>query len=750
MSIQKSNDRLNSFLTLVNSMIKETGLSMTLNTNCSDDLATNSLSQYQVNMFQFNPLIKDLQNNSSDESINNESPADDVWYTPRQDFDSDHRHPQLISHNSYLNANRIIKLGIEENQNLNKRTLNKSYNTITYNTANKIHKQRSMYISKVLRKYYKKINKTCKLDHMHNVANKIKTSKKKFNKAQSTLLTKQKLFNEKILPITEEKSEHILNIEKPRLNQAIKSRLPRYIELLNERKKREEFEKIVNESKKKIDENTMQLSIIERFRNSAIESSKMYRKELEKLKKEHESTVIQLEIIKHENSVLSKRLESELQQHEEGLSNDHTNRQNIITRADQQILSQNINIPFNLNQIKLNLFDLRKQLNAEKKLNTVMKVERKKIVAEFNKVQNELKTLREKYEKLNIDLQLIKSRKDDSPDERREIRQNIAELEQKSIEIEIAKVSKIMSDEIKISTEEKTQMLNIIRNLKQVIQVHKDKIVELLELNKQQNEVINEQKSKLNDRDEKIKCKIQMVELQRKEKIINEQKCQLDEINENVKTLNFSLVEKDALLKLNEELILKLQMNLEDMRLKWQKEREDSLVKNKIIDDQISTIQKLKSDYNGIHTNEMRKLNSELELSQRILLEEKKRYDTVAAKLLEITRDNEKLAYQLQKVKNLLAKYESNKYNVINVEILTELENKVIQKCKEWQTQKNILINEKNEAILAARYATQKFIETVLDFQKQIESQKIAQKTLTILVTEREKQFEIATAGICY
>lgn len=68
--------------------------------------------------------------------------------------------------------------------------------------------------------------------------------------------------------------------------------------------------------------------------------------------------------------------------------------------------------------------------------------------------------------------------------------------------------------------------------------------------------------------------------------------------------------------------------------MKWQKDREDSLVKNKIIDDQISTIQKLKSDYNGIHRNEIRRLNSELELTQRILLEEKKRYDTIAAKLL--------------------------------------------------------------------------------------------------------------------
>lgn len=136
---------------------------MTLNTNCSDDLSLNNLSQYQVNMFQFNPLIKDLQNNSSDESINNESPTDDDWYTPRQDFDSDDRHPQLINHNIYLNTNRITKLGIKENQNLKKTNLNKAYNTITYNTANKIHKQRSMYISKVLRKYYKKINKTCKL-----------------------------------------------------------------------------------------------------------------------------------------------------------------------------------------------------------------------------------------------------------------------------------------------------------------------------------------------------------------------------------------------------------------------------------------------------------------------------------------------------------------------------------------------------------------------------------------------------------
>lgn len=89
---------------------------------------------------------------------------------------------------------------------------------------------------------------------------------------------------------------------------------------MNEHKKREEFEKIVNESKKKIDENTMQISIIEKSRNSAFESSKMYRQELEKLKKEHESTVIQLEMIRHENAVLSKRLESELQQHE-GIGN---------------------------------------------------------------------------------------------------------------------------------------------------------------------------------------------------------------------------------------------------------------------------------------------------------------------------------------------------------------------------------------------------------------------------------------------
>lgn len=67
---------------------------------------------------------------------------------------------------------------------------------------------------------------------------------------------------------------------------------------------------------------------------------------------------------------------------------------------------------------------------------------------------------------------------------------------------------------------------------------------------------------------------------------------------------------------------------------------------------------------------------------------------------------------------------------------------------KELELQKKVLCKEKCQAIHAARFATQKLLETVADFQSQVETQKKVQRMLTGLLQEKEEQLMAVTSHV--
>lgn len=73
--------------------------------------------------------------------------------------------------------------------------------------------------------------------------------------------------------------------------------------------------------------------------------------------------------------------------------------------------------------------------------------------------------------------------------------------------------------------------------------------------------------------------------------------------------------------------------------------------------------------------------------------------------------------------------------------LLALLEEQVSSKQEEWQQQYEILNKEKSQAIQVARFATQKLIETIQDFQQQAETQRSLQSKVLEVIHRNSSQF---------
>nr|CAD7407151.1 unnamed protein product [Timema cristinae] len=81
-------------------------------------------------------------------------------------------------------------------------------------------------------------------------------------------------------------------------------------------------------------------------------------------------------------------------------------------------------------------------------------------------------------------------------------------------------------------------------------------------------------------------------------------------------------------------------------------------------------------------------------------------------------------------------------------ERLAGLEKQVESKQKEWELQLKLLTKEKEQAVNAAKFATQKLLETVTEFQKQVASNKKVQQSLAKLLSEKDAQLIAATEKV--
>lgn len=73
---------------------------------------------------------------------------------------------------------------------------------------------------------------------------------------------------------------------------------------------------------------------------------------------------------------------------------------------------------------------------------------------------------------------------------------------------------------------------------------------------------------------------------------------------------------------------------------------------------------------------------------------------------------------------------------------MDELQKKISTEKKEWECQKQYLAYEKEKAVKAAKFATQKLVDTVSDFQREVNAQKKVQVMLTKMLHDKEEELQ--------
>lgn len=66
----------------------------------------------------------------------------------------------------------------------------------------------------------------------------------------------------------------------------------------------------------------------------------------------------------------------------------------------------------------------------------------------------------------------------------------------------------------------------------------------------------------------------------------------------------------------------------------------------------------------------------------------------------------------------------------------------------EWLKNSHMLLSEKEKAIDAAKFATQKLVDTVNDFQKQVDAHQHIQKLLTTLLQEKDEKIRNTVTNV--
>lgn len=177
-------------------------------------------------------------------------------------------------------------------------------------------------------------------------------------------------------------------------------------------------------------------------------------------------------------------------------------------------------------------------------------------------------------------------------------------------------------------------------------------------------------------------------------------------------------------------------------------EKEKLLIKEKIIDDQADTIKKLKDNI-GLKGDELKTHNSEIYKLQRLLQEEQKNMQQLQQNIRDIEWHKNQLKEQIENLEQELHKKNNiPKKTQVQLEqqqrLLNTLEKKVAVNDKEWEIKCQVLTTEKQRAVKAAKFATQKLVDTVNEFQEQAENQKQVQSMLTNLVETKNERIKSA------
>lgn len=317
------------------------------------------------------------------------------------------------------------------------------------------------------------------------------------------------------------------------------------------------------------------------------------------------------------------------------------------------------------------------------------------------------------------------------------------EIKCNCIEQELKGFSMKMQEKEGIIIRERNELRTLVEELAHVIKQNKQSLNELNRLNSDQDAVIQELNSIINQKN------VQLENYETEIKKIREESKKLQNEMKSLKHSSESNIEADLTKDLQQEIhLLKNQIKYE---------KDSALLKEKVIENQEETIQNLKqqiAEKSGeiqvalndwkLTKVEAEKTNEELNKIKLELMDERREKNEALDQLKEIHKHKEYLVSQVNKLEETVKSHclNENSTGLENKITVDVLEHELKKQRKEWEIQKKILQSDKEKAIHAAKFASQKLLDTVNDFQKQIAAQKIAQIKLTHMLREKENQLE--------
>ncbi|KAJ8932723.1 hypothetical protein NQ314_014418 [Rhamnusium bicolor] len=366
------------------------------------------------------------------------------------------------------------------------------------------------------------------------------------------------------------------------------------------------------------------------------------------------------------------------------------------------------------------------------------------------KLELKLKKQKEKYE----------NRLKQNEENENILKGQISELSRKIMDLETEKLSidtlqcKQLEDKCKRQCEttlqkekryekERDEMRQLVDELTNVVKQNKVTLLQLSNINKQQEVLLESQCSLLSEKEEKIKMgesTIEMMEIKSSE---------LEREVEELRKILSGPCTKSTCCSLSKE--------LEEIKTALSQERDNQLMKQKVIEDQSQTIYCLQyqikekmselskaREETSIAEEEMSRINNDLVRKHKDLERELDEKEQLLEKMKKLEYQKTLLSNEMEELERLLQRYcDSQQYDEQQQDALYNLQKQVELQRREWEAQKENLAIEKEKAVCAAKFATQKLLETVSDFQKQVETQKKVQTMLTKMLHNKEEELKI-------
>ncbi|KAJ8935171.1 hypothetical protein NQ318_000832 [Aromia moschata] len=287
---------------------------------------------------------------------------------------------------------------------------------------------------------------------------------------------------------------------------------------------------------------------------------------------------------------------------------------------------------------------------------------------------------------------------------------------------------------------ERGDLSQLVDELTTVVKQNKVTLLQLSNINREQEALLETQSVILSDKEQRIKWAESTIEMM---------KTKSTQLEQEIEDLRMTLSGP-----CNKEACCCLSRQLEETKTALSIERDNQLMKEKIIEDQSQTIcclqlqikEKISElgkarEETAIAQVEINKINNDLLKTHSELENELNEKEHLLKKLKKLDCQKIQLTNEMKELEKLLQCYhQSHQCDEKQQNALANLQKQIEQQRHEWEAQKENLYAEKEKAVAAAKFATQKLLDTVADFQSQVNTQRKVQNMLTKMLHEKEEE----------